>query len=86
MPTRGPRDLGLDCGDNSCLFARSKGGMRTNGGCRCPDNIASKLATLDRYEQLLRSAKHEAGCHPSEGVHTEWCRAVRAALEVRSNG
>ena len=28
----------LDCGDNSCLFGgRSKGGMRTNGGCRCLD-------------------------------------------------
>jgi hypothetical protein len=25
-----------DCGDNSCLFGgRGKGGMRTNGGCRC---------------------------------------------------
>lgn len=25
----------LDCGDNSCIFAKNKGGMRTNGGCRC---------------------------------------------------
>lgn len=25
----------LDCGDSSCLFAKNKGGMRTNGGCRC---------------------------------------------------
>src|SRR5687767_12632029 len=25
----------LDCGDNSCWFAKSRGGMRTNGGCRC---------------------------------------------------
>lgn len=24
-----------DCGDNSCLYAKNKGGMRTNGGCRC---------------------------------------------------
>lgn len=24
-----------DCGDNSCRFAIKKGGMRTNGGCRC---------------------------------------------------
>jgi len=29
----------LDCGDNSCYFkARGKGGMRTNGGCRCGRN------------------------------------------------
>lgn len=25
----------MDCGDNSCNFAIDKGGMRTNGGCRC---------------------------------------------------
>jgi hypothetical protein len=24
-----------DCGDNSCLWAQNKKGMRTNGGCRC---------------------------------------------------
>lgn len=25
-----------DCGDNSCMFGgRGRGGMRTNGGCRC---------------------------------------------------
>lgn len=27
--------LGLDCGDNGCLFAREKSGARTNGGCQC---------------------------------------------------
>lgn len=25
----------MDCGDNSCVFALDRGGMRTNGGCRC---------------------------------------------------
>lgn len=30
------REHAPDCGDNSCLFGgRGKGGMRTNGGCRC---------------------------------------------------
>ena len=29
----------LDCGDTSCLFASKKGGMRTNGGCRCLRNV-----------------------------------------------
>lgn len=24
-----------DCGDNSCPYAIKRGGMRTNGGCRC---------------------------------------------------
>lgn len=27
--------LRLDCGDNSCHFAGSRYGMRTNGGCTC---------------------------------------------------
>lgn len=27
----------MDCGDNSCIYAKDKGGMRTNGGCRCHD-------------------------------------------------
>jgi hypothetical protein len=25
----------LDCGDHSCIFAKQKTGVRTNGGCRC---------------------------------------------------
>lgn len=25
----------IDCGDSSCIFATSRSGMRTNGGCRC---------------------------------------------------
>jgi hypothetical protein len=28
-------DCPIDCGDNSCLCASKRGGMRTNGGCRC---------------------------------------------------
>lgn len=27
--------MNLDCGDNSCYFAKNKTGMRTNGGCSC---------------------------------------------------
>lgn len=26
-----------DCGDNSCLYAEKRTGMRTNGGCRCDE-------------------------------------------------
>ena len=29
------RSVGLDCGDQSCLYALEHSGMRTNGGCRC---------------------------------------------------
>lgn len=31
--------LEMDCGDSSCLFAKTHGGMRTNGGCRCLQNL-----------------------------------------------
>lgn len=30
--------MDIDCGDNSCRFATNRGGMRTNGGCRCFEN------------------------------------------------
>ena len=29
-----------DCGDNSCAFAVERGGMRTNGGCRCLNRLS----------------------------------------------
>lgn len=31
----------IGCGDNSCIFSciREKGGMGTNGGCRCFKNL-----------------------------------------------
>lgn len=32
------RSLELDCRDNACRFAKEKGGVRTNHGCRCMDN------------------------------------------------
>ena len=31
-----------DCGDNSCFFAYHRGGMRTNGGCRCFQEVFEK--------------------------------------------
>ena len=34
-----------DCGDSSCYFATSKGGMRTNGGCRCFSNAGFNKGT-----------------------------------------
>lgn len=52
-----------DCGDNSCRFAKSKGGMRTNGGCRCyRDNSITqrhyvlKLRILHAEHELLSRA------------------------------
>ena len=42
-----------DCGDNSCLFGgKGKGGMRTNGGCRCFKDKCYDF--LDRIEEVLK--------------------------------
>lgn len=49
----------LDCGDNSCLFSTG-GGMRTNGGCCCMDNVgrstSKKLKALAALVGAARAA------------------------------
>jgi hypothetical protein len=37
------------CGDNSCVFSpiRKSGGMRTNGGCRCFENLKLNTQILN---------------------------------------
>lgn len=47
----------LDCGDNSCRFAKQiakqRGGLRTNGGCRCAENNPRELGRYANYEQHI---------------------------------
>ena len=51
-----------DCGDNSCLYSPNKGGMRTNGGCRCDE--CPECGAHVGPNSLQR--KHRAWCpHPS---------------------
>lgn len=42
-------DPQIGCGDNSCVFSviRPRGGMGTNGGCRCFKNLVGHLALTD---------------------------------------
>ena len=48
----------LDCGDNSCLFAEKKTGMRTNGGCRCfKDLPTNKRMFVHKMLYSLRKIK-----------------------------
>lgn len=49
-----PGTFNIDCGDNSCLYAPKKKGMRTNGGCRCVENNGR------RVEFFLRQNYHTA--------------------------
>lgn len=43
----------LDCGDNSCYFATQKGGMRTNGGCRCFSNAGFSKGMHGAAREML---------------------------------
>ena len=45
--------IDIDCRDNSCLFAKKKGGMRTNGGCRCFHNAGFAESATMAARQLL---------------------------------
>lgn len=48
---------GLDCGDSSCRYAVNRGGMRTNGGCRCARNHGDKVERFLLRNYLKAQAK-----------------------------
>ena len=47
----------LDCGDQNCLFATDKSGMRTNGGCRCIPPGHSRLSL--KVQEILDEGKRK---------------------------
>ena len=49
------QNLNMDCGDNSCNYAKKKGGMRTNGGCRCLQDVDPHMKRVN-IERVLRFA------------------------------
>lgn len=64
-----------DCGDNSCYYSRSKGGMRTNGGCRCLQQDPKAVERhLRRTVKVLEGALEEldaiAKCCPHKATAT----------------
>ena len=44
--------LDMDCGDSSCAFAKTRGGMRTNGGCRCLENLGFCRGQTDSLRRM----------------------------------
>lgn len=52
----------LDCGDNSCLFATRRGGMRTNGGCRCIERLLDAAVARER-ERWQAAIRDHLECH-----------------------
>jgi len=49
-----------DCGDNSCRFAVKRGGMRTNGGCRCVENAGGSRSMI-KWDPFQKLAAAQAG-------------------------
>jgi hypothetical protein len=52
----------FDCGDNSCVFkANGKGGMRTNGGCRCmgKGSTNEKLEIVNLAMRIVKEVDDE---------------------------
>ncbi len=43
----------IDCGDNSCSFTKEKGGMRTNGGCRCFEAAGFHRSIIKSAHEML---------------------------------
>lgn len=50
------KDLCPDCGDNSCRFMKGKkSGLRTNGGCRCCNQVGIYITVFKAREELLEA-------------------------------
>ncbi len=70
-------DSELDCGDNSCAYAVKRGGMRTNGGCRCLKDLpVEQRRRVQRYIHKLRSDLDAARAEGRrEGIREAWPKA-----------
>jgi hypothetical protein len=49
-----------DCGDNSCIFSSGRGGMRTNGGCRCFEGLEG-VGTRKQLNHMARVVRWMRG-------------------------
>lgn len=60
----------IDCGSNSCRFAKNKRGMRTNGPCHCheffdtPVRVNDLLRFIYRQQQTLKYLKERLDAKP----------------------
>ena len=74
------REHAPDCGDNSCLFGgRGKGGMRTNGGCRCYKDVRPDMRRIyiERMQAALSAVPPTRRIDAEERIYAD-----KKALEV----
>ncbi len=57
----------IGCGDNSCMWG-SRGGMATNGGCRCYKDIYHHEIENDKKREEARMASMQAKMNLSHGI------------------
>jgi hypothetical protein len=85
------RRFELDCQDNSCEFhGKGRGGMRTNGGCRCLDLPFKKRMGLrqfihDKDAELERLRMASVAAEDSEKQLHDAEARIEAALAVGHN-
>lgn len=71
----------IDCGDNSCQFATSKGGMRTNGGCTCYEKAGFHRSAIRSAQLMLPEIRRLR-----EALQESQARESRAREEGRLEG
>lgn len=72
----------FDCGDSSCYFAVSRGGMRTNGGCRClKDARAPKIVAGLKWAVEEIKRLREENVHLAKLIQSE--RSVAAVIAAK---
>lgn len=73
----------LDCGDHSCVFARDRTGMRTNGGCRCLHDlpVEKRIALRPVLLALRGAAARPPTPTPDRVVEAE--RLLRRLVEAQ---
>ena len=86
MAERVKQPVELDCGDNSCVFAKNRGGMRTNGGCRCFDHVTPSRSTIKAAHEMLPEllALRKEVAFFRQAV-PELARRLKAAIELLRN-
>lgn len=76
----------LDCGDNSCRSPeRARGGMRTNGGCRCGvENVAQaheRIAAKLRGSPMAKQEARDEERAYQHGLRTAYAACAAEARE-----
>ena len=77
MKFENDRLIELDCGDNSCRYApkENKGGMRTNGGCRCHEKFAQKI--VETTENKRWAYDNSVNFHEIEKLISDFARICK---------